>query len=478
MNPLVMLESPQSREERYLKEALVQNPNWKDKYRHLLEMVDCGNPDLERRARNTFAIMKNQADLMEAIKQATASGNPQLEATFTNNLPGLLPKVIDLVRIFYPNLISQTLVDMQAMDRQNGEVFIVKPIYSNTAAGVTAGQQVFKNATDGNYASEKVSASLGTGDGAVVLFSGTLAPIPVRPGTVVVTAGAITGTDNGGGAITGSGITGASTINYATGAISVTFAVAPSGAVPVSVVHEYNSEVSADQIRELEIQLGLYPIQAKPHPIRIKYSTTAQLAASAHLNLDVPDTLANLVASFIKYERDLKVINLIVSNATPISDLNFDATMASVNYSKLAKYAEIETKLDFAISEIQRINGRGSINWILAGNNAADLWMKVNGFVASGVTAPIGPYILGSVRDGTVTIVKVPTMNTNTYVVGFKGYSVGDSATILAEWVPLYASPTFNSYDLNNYQGLMSLYALLLQNASYYLKGTISNYGA
>lgn len=87
-------------------------------------------------------------------------------------------------------------------------------------------------------------------------------------------------------------------------------------------------------------------------------------------------------------------------------------------------------------------------------------------------------HLIGTLRDGTVNVIKAPFMDTNSYVVGFKGYVVGDSAAILAEWIPLYATPVFQSPDLNNYQGMMSLYSLFINNPEYYLKGTISNYSA
>jgi len=464
-------EAPEVLTEKRVSRILNENAGWKDKYPTLLEMLDCNNPALERRAKTTLMAMQNQATFLEGLKM-----DPQLEATFTAALGQLVPKVIDLVRIFYPNLVANELVDIQPMDRQNGEVFIVKPVYSQTASGVTAGQQIFSNVTDGTYASTTVNVALATANGTLTTFAGTLSPTPVVTSSVTVTAAAIRGVDNGAGSITGTGIS-AGTINYNTGAISVTFSVAPVNTTPVSVVYTYDYENAATSIRELELQLSLLPVTATPHPLRIKWSTQAQLAAAAHLDLDIPDTLSNLVASFIRQERDITLINLIVNNATADTNLNFDAT-APTNYSRIAKYAEIELKLNFGESQIQAALGRGGVSWILAGNNGSDIWRNVNGFVPSDVVAPIGPHKIGTLRDGTVAVIKVPTMNTNTYVIGFKGYVVGDAATILAEWVPLYASPIFNSYDLNNYQGLMSLYAIVLNQALYYRKGTISNYTA
>ena len=52
---------------------------------------------------------------------------------------------------------------------------------------------------------------------------------PVVPGSLTVTAGTVTGTDNGDGGVGGTGVTDAdSTVDYLTGAVTVVFATAPS----------------------------------------------------------------------------------------------------------------------------------------------------------------------------------------------------------------------------------------------------------
>ena len=76
----------------------------------------------------------------------------------------------------------------------------------------------------------------GTGTGGQATFTGTLAG-PVLRGSLTVTdpAGAVVGTDNGNGLISNGGGTISGTINYQTGAISVTYSVDPAiGANPTA----------------------------------------------------------------------------------------------------------------------------------------------------------------------------------------------------------------------------------------------------
>lgn len=78
--------------------------------------------------------------------------------------------------------------------------------------------------------------SLGTGDGVATTFSGTLAQPQVQTGSLAITAGGQSVTDDGAGSLTGSG---SGTINYVTGAYSVTFNAAPGTGVAVTAAYKY-----------------------------------------------------------------------------------------------------------------------------------------------------------------------------------------------------------------------------------------------
>lgn len=87
--------------------------------------------------------------------------------------------------------------------------------------------------------------SLGTGDGVTTVFSTTLAAVTgIRTCFgLTVTAGAVTLTDDYNGVLSASdGSTG--TINYSTGAISVTFATAPANLAAITVTYQWESSTT------------------------------------------------------------------------------------------------------------------------------------------------------------------------------------------------------------------------------------------
>lgn len=440
---------------------------------NLQELFNSDDEEKNKRAALTCIVINNQKKFMEGLI------NVYGEATVMGSLGALTPKILDVVRIFYPNQVAHLLTDIQPLTQQTGQIFILKPKYTQTAAGVTAGQEVFKNMTDGNYASEKYTQSIGTGNGSSTSFIGSLQAPVKKDGTVIIKrAGNKVASDNGSGLISGTdGGTVSGTVDYTTGQLIVTYAVAPaSGAMTVEYLAD--SEINTSLIRQLELALDMVPVRAQEHPLTVKWSITAQMAAQAHLGLDIGDMLTDLASQFVRVERDQLIISLIGNSATVDSNLDFSAA-ANANIPKWQTFQEIELKMNAGESGIQAANGnRGGVSWLIAGYNASNVWRQVRGFVDEAPKNPIGAHKLGTLRNGQVDVIKAPFLNTNKYVIGFKGYMPGDSATILAEWIPMYFTPIFQSPVLQGERGVMSLYDIFVNNAAYYRIGTISNYTA
>lgn len=81
---------------------------------------------------------------------------------------------------------------------------------------------------------ETADETLATGDGTEKTLTGTITNLPVEPGSVVIADDVETFTDNGLGVLTGSE-GGNGTVNYVSGAVSVTFDAAVTNAEDVSL---------------------------------------------------------------------------------------------------------------------------------------------------------------------------------------------------------------------------------------------------
>jgi hypothetical protein len=85
--------------------------------------------------------------------------------------------------------------------------------------------------------------SVGTGNASQTTFTGTLPTNngPLYSNSLFVVAGGVTGSDNGSGMVSGSGVSG--TINYASGAISVTYSVPPASGVQLLIYEKLSAAI-------------------------------------------------------------------------------------------------------------------------------------------------------------------------------------------------------------------------------------------
>lgn len=401
-------------------------------------------------------------------------------------------------------MIAHLITDIKVLDRQTGEIFVLRPRFGTTAAGVNAGDEMFVNMTDGTYASEQrlMTKSIAT-DGSTtyaVKFDGTEGAAGkstlLRAGSVKVSFngrvvarddahGNLVGKDWNGAAVTGTVVyDGTAAMNAAV--VNITFATAPENGM--LVVEAYSdTEVGLAEINEVQFDMTAVPVTARAHPLKYAVSAQAQLIASAHLDIDVNDVLTNIAAGAIKQERDVTLVNMIFQAATHVETLDFDLddpTAAKMAYrTKRDRMADIILKVNEAQTQIQQMAGRGGVSYIVAGPHAANCFRCCEGFkdAPEATNAAIGPYKMGAVRDGTVPVICVPksrVLGTDDFVIGFKGFQTGDSATVLAEWIPLYFTSLWQDPLLMNRRGLMSMYDLITNRVEYLVRGEVKNYTA
>src|SRR5690606_7037007 len=109
--------------------------------------------------------------------------------------------------------------------------------YSQFATGQIGGSSY----TESRMIHTTTDEAYDTGSGITGPYTHTLTELPVSRGSVVITAGAQSATDNGLGGFTTTPPGGSGTIDYQTGDVSITFLNAVPGATPITVTYDaYN----------------------------------------------------------------------------------------------------------------------------------------------------------------------------------------------------------------------------------------------
>ena len=472
----------------------------------LAKMFESTNKADKYKAAVITKVLNNTAALYES---KGISRNAVLKEDVTSStaalMPGvasLTPRVVDIVNIFYPQMVAHYIADIQALDRQTGEIFIIKSRYGMTAAGVAAGDIIFEKPTDGSYASEWLSFSTASIAAATTSYTlnvnadTSFAPKPasipaqgyaLRAGSLRVFAGGKEiARDFGTGQVAGKGVTG--TIDYESGALTVVLEAAKAAeldGLTLSAQSARDTEINDDTIRTVEFDILEQPIRAEEHPLMSSYSVASALVANAHMALDVDELISNELAGTIRWDRDLALIKKVSDAAERKPELLFDCSANGTNLTLKQRYNAYDVMVSTARGLIQEAMGRGAVEYmIVSATEGLTIVENIDGFVAAPeAKKPVGPYLAGTLRDGTVSVIAVPYVNganaplaADEVVFGFKGFQMGDAAVILAEWVPLYFTPTFQAPNLKNHKGCLSFYDLFINQPKYLVKGGIANF--
>lgn len=471
---------------------------------NLVKGLESESKEAKYAAATLVQLLENTADYVMKEQGRDILHEDAINATANTLLsPGvasLTPAVVDIVNIFYPQMVANYIADIQALDRQSGQIFTIKTRYSEAAAGVEAGDIVFEKATDGSYSSEG-NVSYGAAKAmteAEMAFTTSLEPtatVKVRAGSVIVrVAGKEVARDYGedttlegvGGkyVIIGKGVSGS--VDAQSGEVKVTFDNAIWGAeiaakTLVSVEAFYDTEIDEDLIRKIQFDIPNQPILAKEHPLMSSYSVAAGLVMNAHLAIDTDELISNQLAGTIRWERDLALVKTVFDAAKLDASLTFDCSANGTNLTLAQRYSSYTTTISSARGLIQEIAGRGTVDFIIvSASQGLVVVEQIEGFKAAPeAKKPIGPYLAGTLRDGTINVIAVPytkTLPADQVVFGFKGFQLGDSSVILAEWVPLYMTPTFQAPNLRNHKGCLSFYDLFVNKPEYLVRGAISNF--
>lgn len=435
----------------------------------------------EQRLNSMAVLFENQSQHLDSLT----------EDTRTTNVGSFLKFVFPVLRRVWPNLIANEIVSVQPMTAPIGGIFYFDMKYGTTKGQVTAGQTLIKD-FNRSYSSELIDKEIiGAGDASTVAFAATLGFVPVKTGTLKVYAtvgGAlVTGTDNGAGGITGTGIAAGSTINYSTGAISVNFSTAPDNATDVYTQYEYNMEANSN-IPQVNIDIQLVEIRAKTRKLKALWSSEASDDLKAFHGIDAESEIVATVASEIALELDREIIQDLFDGSS-LYGQPFDISTVPTNTPEIFHIRALITLLTRASNAIHKDSLRGPANWLVTSP-------AVSGYIenlathgdfrpafgdASGekIEQPhgFGVYKMGTLSSKFMvykdTFFPVTGEGSGSGVgdilLGYKGQSFIDAGYCWAPYIPLQITSTFlDPSDFTLRKGLRTRYATKMLRNEFY----------
>jgi hypothetical protein len=466
MNGELMLEQV-----RRLGDNLAESRLWKP----FVEDIDS---DFQRRA--TAIVLENTRRFLEGLDETTKA----------ISIGDFQKYAFPLVRAIFPELVANQLVSVQPMLGPVSQVFYLDFVYGTTKGQVARGQKVFDSIGLGPnnpyYSSPLVEGEvLGTGNGSTTEFTPNLSYTPVRAGSVAITDGISTITDDGNGNLVGDGV---GTIDYTSGAIDVTFTNAPSANSPVEVNYEYDMEGNSN-IPEIDLILTSSPVIARPRKMKARWSLESAFNLRTLHGLEAEVELTSAVGAEIRFEVDREII-LDLSNAVPSFNLapawskskvfvDSDPYTSASGSKDTVGYTEhllsLVNQFVVAGNKIFGSTGRATGQWVVMGLDVANIVETLPGFVPvpgmpNGLTK--GVYMAGTL-NGRWAMYKDPFYPGNQWLMGYKGGTFLEAGYVYAPYIPLYTTPMIVLDDFVGRKGLATQYGKKMVNPRFYSKGMV-----
>lgn len=302
----------------------------------------------------------------------------------------------------------------------------------------------------------------------LVSNAGTLEWTPVRAGTVQVTVGTDSVIDDGNGNLGAAGAITGGTINYATGAFTIT---GVSATAAYDITYAFNAEGNLN-IMDYEMKLSSTPVTAKVMKLKALWSEEADQNLQAMYNIKAESVLLNALTNALQYQKHRQVIFDLRARA----DAGFvvwDAVAPSgVNYQthKFSIIDAFETGSNFIFGATNMVSG----NWLVLGLQAATVVATLPQFVSkNNRTQMQGITYIGDL--GNKKVFADPHFPNNEFLIGHKGDQFLTTGYVLAEYQKLYTTPDIVLPDFIHQRGFATSFARKMINSKFYCRGLIQN---
>jgi hypothetical protein len=408
------------------------------------------------------------------------------EVTRSALVGGWSDYLFPIIRASFPTNPINDLVSVQPTNRRTATVVYWNWIVATQKGSYYPGQRLQdanKGRVDAGYhfSDEWIMGEVvGVGTGASAVIAGTLAFHDgggVRPGTVAVTAvvGATPETvyDDGNGGFTG-GVTG--TINYVTGAFSITF----SGNVDVStnVVANYKWDSEGGNLPEVDVQIVSSTVETQRRGLKVNYSMEAMQDIMAEFGVSLEGNLVSGAAEQINFE----IARQLIAEMWAVAPINstFPTTLAGTpGYNQQDHFKDLSYNLNAASNSIWAATQKGYGNWIVIDELASNVVesLPAGMFVAAPRPANVqGLHFIGTLlnkyrvyKDIHLTGLPGSSANGN-MLMGYKGRQFYEAGLVWAPYQLLYTTESLQTADFLTQKGMASRYATKMVNNEMYVR--------
>jgi len=251
-------------------------------------------------------------------------------------------------------------------------------------------------------------------------------------------------------------------------------------------------------IPEINIQMRSDSIVAKTKKLKAVWTPEFAQDLNAYQALDAEAEVTNIMSEYISLEIDLEILDMLIQDAaagteywTALNNGVYDgsangfafptATSQTGFYNTQGQWFQtLGTKMQKLSNKIHQLTLRGGANFLVCSPVVATIIESIPGFSSnSDGDASKMEYAFGVQKAGMInsryTVYKIPYMNENTILMGFRGGQFLEAGAVFAPYIPLIMTPLI--YDPTTFtprKGLLTRYAKKMIRPEFYGKIFVS----
>jgi hypothetical protein len=321
-----------------------------------------------------------------------------------------------VLRLGYLNTCRQDAFWEMGLATAHDIFFYLEPKYRKTLRGANAGDIMYQSKSwrSASDEGEWPAAETANGTVATFTFAPTAAELPLTPYTLKIYKGnSLVANDNGKGRIEGTDTDGTAitgTVNYVTGAGSVTFAAPPAAGNPVvmagSIALENDNDLAITQ--SVELSLRACPFTLREYPITASFSKKLELTLGTSYKVDAQEAYLRAMADELRKTLDIQAFSLVFRQAhtnSAASPVTFNM-QGAVGEAETNRIQVITRYIDKAGTKIYNKLFRGGVSVIFGGPTATGVLTGHNRWNDTGAQDANGIYRLGNLGD--IPVFRVP----------------------------------------------------------------------
>lgn len=453
------------------------------------EEADLRIPDQILRAHTALMLENTKRWMAQACRRRLDEHGRLVldEATRSALVGGFSDYLFPVIRAGFPTNPINDLVSVQPTTRRVAQVIYWHWTVGRGKGSFQEGQRLFdanrgKMDSGFNFSNDVIDAeAVFTGTGATAVATGTLRFHDgggVRPGSVsvtaVVAATPVTISDNGQGGWLG-GFAG--TIDYRTGAFSVTYAGSIDVSTSVIATYRWDSEGSKS-LPQIDVQITTSTVETERRAIMVNYSIEAMQDIMAEFGVSLEPNLVSGAAEQMNFEIARQIIHE-VWLVSPVAATFPITPVVGAGFNQQDHFKDLIYVLTRASNNIWSRTQKGYGNWIVVDEGASNVIESLpeGMFVAAPRPANVqGLHFIGTLKGRyrvykDIHLDKEPGASADgNILMGFKGNQFYEAGFVWSPYRLLYTTDTLTTADFMSQRGLASRYATKMVNPDMYVR--------